>query len=1083
VSEAPRSGNESLAPSLARRVDAVCNRFEQAWKDGRPPAIEDYLAEAPALERPALLRELIALDMAYRRLAGEQPQAEEYLARFPGVVLAAAGAAAPAPTGAALGAEPPTLAPDATGPGRASDGPARVFGDYELLEEVARGGMGVVYKARQVNLNRVVALKMILAGQLASVADVQRFRTEAEAAANLDHPHIVQIYEVGEHQGQHYFSMKYIDGGSLADQVPQLVRDPKAAAGLLATVARAVHYAHQRGILHRDLKPGNILLDGQGQPLVTDFGLAKRVAADTGQTRTGAILGTPSYMAPEQARADKGLSTAADVYSLGAVLYELLTGRPPFRAATPLDTVLEVLEREPERPRGLNATIPRDLETICLKCLDKDPRRRYDSAAALADDLERWRCGEPILARPSTAAERLLKWARRRPAAAALVGLTATVLLGGMTAVLWYAERERARADQERAQALQERALRQEAEDQRVRAVQAEQQAKASEAEAQTVLSFFQDKVLAAARPRGRKGGLGTDATIRAALDAAEPGVAQAFADHPAVEAEVRHTLGTSYAYLGEPALAIQQFERAVALRREALGPDHPKTLTSMNNLALVYKAAGQLSKALPLFEQTLAKCKQKFGPDHRLTLQSINSLATAYQAIGQLAKALPLFEQVLAKQREKFGPDDPQTLLSMNNLAMAYKTDGQFKKAVALYEQALAKFKEKLGPDHPDTLGTMNNLAQAYQAVGELKKALPLSEQVLVKQQEQLGPDHPDTLTSMNNLANAYYEAGQLDKAVPLHEQVLAKRKEKLGPDHPDTLTSMNNLARVYKADGQVDKALPLYEQVLAKRKEKLGPDHPDTLLSMNNLAKAYQAVGQFDKALALFMEALAKRKEKLGPDHRLTLRSMSSLGWAYQEAGQLEQAIPLLEQALTKTKEKLGPDDPDTLSCMGNLGASYLAAKQPDKALPLLYVFLAAQRKRLGPDHPSVASLLVSVAKELLKCGQFTDAEKVLREALTIRETKLPDDWTTFLTQSLLGASLLGQKKYSEAQPLLLAGYEGIKQREAKIPVPAKKDLTKALDQLVQLYDAWGKPDRAAHWRAELEKLPKPPEPPKAK
>jgi WD40 repeat protein len=310
----------------------------------------------------------------------------------------------------------------------------RYFGDYELVEELARGGMGVIYRARQVTLNRHVALKMISAGQLATTLDRQRFQAEAQAAAHLDHPNIVPIYEIGEHEGQHYFSMKLIEGGSLAEHVARFVADPRAAAQLLATTARAVHHAHQRGIMHRDLKPANILLDANGQPQVTDFGLAKRHASPA-LTTSGAIVGTPSYMAPEQAAAQKGLTTAADVYSLGAILYELLAGRPPFRRETALDTLREVLDRDPQPLRALQPRVDKDLETICLKCLEKDPARRYGSAEALAEDLEAWLRGEPIRARAASPWERAAKWVRRRPAAAWFLAFVLAAIVG--TIVLW----------------------------------------------------------------------------------------------------------------------------------------------------------------------------------------------------------------------------------------------------------------------------------------------------------------------------------------------------------------------------------------------------------------------------------------------------------------------------------------------------------------------------------------------------------------------------------------------------------------------------------------------------------------------
>ncbi len=309
----------------------------------------------------------------------------------------------------------------------------RYFGDYEIRGELGSGAMGVVYKARQISLNRLVALKMIRAGALAGEAELRRFQNEAEAVARLDHPHIVPIHEVGEHDGKRYFSMKLIGGPCLSQTLASYTANPQNAAKLMVTIAEAVHHAHQRGILHRDLKPSNILLDEQGQPHVSDFGLAKQVKGDGSLTDSGAVLGTPAYMAPEQAAGSKRLvTTLSDVYGLGAVLYALLTGKPPFGGDSVMETLDRVRQQPPVPPSRLNPKLPRDLEVICLKCLDKDPQRRYPSAQALAAELRRFLGGEPIQARPVSAFEKGWRWCRRRPVIAGLTAALVVAVLGGL---------------------------------------------------------------------------------------------------------------------------------------------------------------------------------------------------------------------------------------------------------------------------------------------------------------------------------------------------------------------------------------------------------------------------------------------------------------------------------------------------------------------------------------------------------------------------------------------------------------------------------------------------------------------------
>jgi WD40 repeat protein/predicted Ser/Thr protein kinase len=448
------SGEPSQWPSRlplqdADRVDQVFDPFEAAWRAGGRPRIEDYLDEGPPAIRSALLQELLAAELEWRLRRGEQPVPGEYLERFAehstviGRVFDDLGfthKSATDPLGSACDDSTATLprrgrACEATGSGL----PA--IPGYEVLEELGRGGMGLVYKARELGLNRVVALKMILAGAHASPEARLRFKNEAEVVARLRHPNIVQVFGLGDHEGRPYVELEYIEGGNLARALDGTPRPAAAAAEFVEVLARAVQAAHSRGIIHRDLKPAKVLLTSDREPKIADFGLAKAVDYGSDLTGTNVILGSPSYMAPEQAGGEaRSSGPAADVCALGAMFYELLTGRPPFKAASVLATLEQVRTTEPVAPSRLQPGLPRDAETICLKCLRKDPAHRYLSALELADDLRRWLDGEPVVARPVGATGRIWRWCRRKPIpaalAAAVAALSLNILFGAPVLIL-----------------------------------------------------------------------------------------------------------------------------------------------------------------------------------------------------------------------------------------------------------------------------------------------------------------------------------------------------------------------------------------------------------------------------------------------------------------------------------------------------------------------------------------------------------------------------------------------------------------------------------------------------------------------
>ncbi|MFN9719958.1 MAG: serine/threonine-protein kinase, partial [Planctomycetota bacterium] len=418
---------------LTEAVELVTTRLESLYgHEGTTPQLEYSLANLPVAFRSEALTRLLTVELSHLQNRGMTIIPATWTRRFPryqselssifGTPPEQPGSPDPAQTII----DPQRTLPVTHGP----SGQPALLGDYELLSELGRGGMGVVYRARQRGLNRTVALKTVLAQSGGSDEDIRRFRNEAEAAAQLRHPGIVAVFDVGETDGRHYYSMEYIEGDDLSRLIRENTLPGEQAAKFVRQLAEAVQYAHDHGVLHRDLKPSNVLLDRQGTLKITDFGLARRIKADSQMTREFSVMGTPSYMPPEQAMPTRGpVGPWSDIYSLGAVLYELLTARPPFRADNPLETMRQVINDEPIAPQLLNSKIAMDLQTICLKCLEKEPSRRYDSARTLAEELSRYLEGKPILARPLGRAERFWRLCRRHPRESILAGVILSTIL------------------------------------------------------------------------------------------------------------------------------------------------------------------------------------------------------------------------------------------------------------------------------------------------------------------------------------------------------------------------------------------------------------------------------------------------------------------------------------------------------------------------------------------------------------------------------------------------------------------------------------------------------------------------------
>jgi tetratricopeptide (TPR) repeat protein/predicted Ser/Thr protein kinase len=632
----------------------------------------------------------------------------------------------------------------------------RRFGDYELLEEIARGGMGVVYKARQVSLNRIVAVKMLLFGEFASDEAIKRFGIEAEAVASLRHPNIVALHEVGKQEGQHYFSMDYIEGESLAEALRAGPLAPRRAAALLKTIAEAIHYAHQRGILHRDIKPANILLDAKGEPHVTDFGLARLVEQGSSLTQTEAVLGTPNFMAPEQAAGrTRQVTTATDVFSLGAVFYQMLTGCAPFQGETAMQTLRQVLEAEPKRPRSLNPNIDDDLELICLKCLEKEPARRYGSAEGLAQDLARWLRHEPIIAAAPSALYKFRKFAQRHRVGLTSAATIVLLLVAGAVLSTWEALRARA----------------------------AEKKALAQAAKSHRTTQFVEE-MLTGAGPSiayGRDPGVLFDI-----LDKTAASIDTEFAGEPEIEQELRQFIGGAYFDLGKCHEAERMFRRALELAQQLCGPEHVAVSDALLNLGVALQGQSKMREAETNMIAGLAMRRKLLGNDSTEVAMALHNWAGVLSCESRFREAERAGREALNIELKARGNEHREVAMMYDSLAGVFSNEGKIGEADSYHKRALAVYRKLRPTDTKEAVMLVLGMADNLRKQGKLDE----TEKVLYESMSHLPkptPDRPaleppELGVVLHHLADLLAEKKEYEKARPLARDAVAMYSR-----HPD--------------------------------------------------------------------------------------------------------------------------------------------------------------------------------------------------------------------------------------------------------------------------------------------------------
>jgi serine/threonine protein kinase/tetratricopeptide (TPR) repeat protein len=986
----------------------------------------------------------------------------------------------------------PDPAQIATGDAPSSDPerPGAVIGPYKLLQAIGEGGMGVVFMAEQSRpVRRKVALKVIKPG-MDTKQVIARFEAERQALALMDHPNIAKVLDAGATEsGRPYFVMELVRGIPITDYCDREHLAIPERLELFVQVCQAVQHAHQKGIIHRDLKPSNILVtlhDGAPVPRIIDFGVAKAMGQQLTEktlfTGFAQLVGTPLYMSPEQAEVSGlDIDTRSDIYSLGVLLYELLTGTTPFDPETlrkaALDEVRRIIrEEEPPKPstrlstlgatladvsakrgsepRRLGKVVRGELDWIVMKALEKDRNRRYETINGLAADVRRYLDDEPVQACPPSVWYRFTKSARRNRVALVTSALVATALVLGTAVSIWQA----------------------------VLATRAEGRAQTEASIAQAVNDFLREDLLAQASPDIQSD---RDLKLRTVLDRAAGRIAGRFERQPLVEAALRQTLGDTYAALGLDREAEPHFERARDLRLREVGVQHPGTLEAMVGLAGVYQRTNQFDKAVRLLVRVLEVGRRTPGEDHPVVLQAMGRLGAVYRDQGKLKEAEPLIVETLERCKRALGEAHHVTLIAMIDRLRLYSLQHKGgAEGESLARKGLEISRRTLGEEHPDTLifmtyhgdpvkgleisrrtlgeehgitlTFMNNVAAMYSGQGKLAEAEALLVKGLEISRRKLGEEDEITLSLMGHLATNYEQQGKLAEAEALRVKRLEISRRTLGEEHTKTLGSMAFLAVNYELQGKLVGAEVLLVKALEISRRGRGEEQSDALHLMEILASCYAEQGKLAEAERLLTQALEVERRVLGPRNPETLGTLTNLASMYDHRGQFEKAERLLTQALKVERRVLGPENPETLKKMNYLAITYNHRGQFEKAEQLFMQVLDVERRVLGPEHPDTLWTMNNLAVLYQDRGQLEKAETLWTQVLDVARRVLgPEDPRTLTTMNNLAGLYSARGQFEKAELLFIQALDG----KRRVLGPEHPGTLTGMNNLAALYLDLGK------------------------